>query len=153
MCDGVPQAWISADIAADVAIEALKANDISRSFLSRYDKRIKAHPILQWSISGTNRFNLRFAQQEHDLKKLRKYIHNGWGLGALTHVSTPLVKTICRHILVNPLILVNWRKMFYRYYYNWHHARFDYSEPPVRSGKGFNRGKKYTWFRVLFRYL
>lgn len=151
MCDGVPQAWISADIAADVAIEALKANDISPSFLSRYDKRIKAHPILQWSISGTNRFNLRFAQQKHDLKKLRKYIHNGWGLGALTHVSTPLVKTICRHIIVNPLILVKWRKMFYRYYYNWHHARFDYSESPVSPGKGFHRGKKYTWFRVWFR--
>ena len=151
LCDGVPQAWISADIAADVAIEALKANDISRSFLSRYDKRIKAHPILQWSISGTNRFNLRYAQQEHDLKKLKKYIHNGWGLGALTHVSTPLVKTICRHIIVNPLILVKWRKMFYRYYYNWHHARFDYSESPASSGKGFNRGKKYTWFRAWFR--
>jgi electron transfer flavoprotein-quinone oxidoreductase len=150
-CDGVPQAWISADIAADVAIEALKANNVSRSFLSKYDKKIKAHPILQWSISGTNRFNLRYAQQEHNLKKLKKFIHNGWGLGALKHVSTPLMKTICRHIIVNPLILVKWRKMFYRYYFNWHHERFDYSESPASPGKGSDRGKKYTWFPVCFR--
>jgi flavin-dependent dehydrogenase len=151
MCDGVPQSWISADIAADVAIEALKANDVSSSFLSRYDKKIKAHPILQWSISGTNRFNLRFAQQEHDLKKLRKYIHNGWGLGALTHVSTPLVKTICRYIITKPLILVKWRKMFYRYYFNWHHGRFDYSEIPIGSEKGPDNRKKHSCFFIWYK--
>jgi flavin-dependent dehydrogenase len=151
LCDGVPQAWISADIAADVAIESLKANDTSSSFLSRYDKKIKAHPILQWSISGTNRFNLRYAQQEHDLKKLRRYVHNGWGLGALTHLSTPLVNTICRHIIRDPFVIMKWRKMFYRYYYNWHHARFDYSESPASSGKEFIERKEDKRFRICFR--
>jgi hypothetical protein len=151
LCDGVPQAWISADIAADVAIEALKANDTSRSFLSRYDRRIKAHPLLQWSISGTNRFNLRYAQQEHSLRKLRKYVHNGWGLGALTHASTPLMKTICRHIIMNPLIIMKWRKMFFRYYYNWHHKRFDYSESPPISAKDLEGQKGDAGFRTCFR--
>jgi hypothetical protein len=151
LCDGVPQAWISADIAADVAIEALKANDTSRSFLSRYDRRIKAHPLLQWSISGTNRFNLRYAQQEHSLRKLRKYVHNGWGLGALTHASTPLMKTICRHIIRNPLIIMKWRKMFFRYYYNWHHKRFDYSEAPPISAEYFEGQKGDAGVRSCFR--
>ena len=151
LCDGVPQAWISADIGADVAIEALKANDTSRSFLSRYDKKIKAHPILQWSISGKNRFNLRYAQKEHDLKKLKRLVHNGWGLGALTHMSTPLIKTICRHIIVNPLIIIKWRKMFYRYYFNWHHGRFDDSELPASSGKERECRKDDTRFRTSLR--
>jgi len=151
LCDGVPAAWISADIAADVAIEALKANDISRSFLSRYDERIKAHPILQWSISGTNRFNLRYAQHEHDLTKLRRYVHNGWGLGALTHVSTPLMKMLCRHIIANPMIIMQWMKMFFRYYYNWHHARFDYSAFPASAGKEFAGSKADKRFRACFR--
>jgi electron transfer flavoprotein-quinone oxidoreductase len=151
LCDGVPQAWISADIGADVAIEALKANDTSRSFLSRYDERIKAHPILQWSISGKNRFNLRYAQKEHDLKKLKKLVHSGWGLGAITHLSTPLMRMLCRHIIVEPSILMKWSKMFCRYYFNWHHGRFDDSESLTHLGKGRegqeDDARLRTWFR------
>lgn len=146
LCDGVPAAWISADIAAGVAVEALRAGDVSSTFLSRYDKRIMAHPILQWSISGTNRYNLRYAQSEHNIQKLRKYVHDGWGMGALTHVSSPLMKTILIHIIKNPFIIIKWMKMFYRYYYNWHHRRFDYSEPgkPIETGHGGG------WFRLRF---
>lgn len=151
LCDGVPAAWISADIAADVAIEALKAGNTSRAFLSRYDQKIKAHPILQWSISGTNRFNLRYAQQEHSLKKLRQYVHNGWGLGVLTHAATPLVQTMCRSIVMNPGIIMKWRKMFYRYYYNWHHARFDYAITPVIAVKEPAQRNGDAWFRTRFR--
>jgi len=153
LCDGVPQAWISADLAADVAIEALKANDTSRSFLSRYDKRIQGHPLLQWSISGKNRFNLRYAQQEHSLEKLRNSVHNGWGLGVLTHASTPLVKTLCRHIISNPLVIMKWRKMFFRYYYNWHHNRFDYSEAHhAPLAKNAEERKRDNRFRRGFRF-
>jgi electron transfer flavoprotein-quinone oxidoreductase len=151
LCDGVPAAWISADIAADVAIAALRAGDTSRSFLARYDERIKAHPILQWSITATNRFNLRYAQQEHSLAKLRAYVHNGWGLGSLTHAGAPLLQTMCRHIVTNPGIVMKWRKMFYRYYYNWHHARFDYSAAP--AGKTMQTpASRYgdVWFRARF---
>ncbi|MDD5711937.1 MAG: hypothetical protein PHY31_04165, partial [Smithellaceae bacterium] len=150
LCDGVPAAWISADIAADVAIEALRAGDTSARFLARYDRRIKAHPILQWSITATNRFNLRYAQQEHSLPKLREYVHGGWGLGAMAHCATPLILTMCRHIVKNPGIVTKWRKMFYRYYYNWHHARFDYAQsatPPAEN----TRRKGDAWFRLRFR--
>jgi len=103
---------IPADIAADVAIEALRSGDTSRAFLARYDKRIRSHPILSWSISGTNRFNLRYAQQGHDLKQLKRYVHNGWGLGALTHAAAPLARTLCRHIIRHPAVIMKWRKMF-----------------------------------------
>lgn len=127
LCDGVPAAWISAEIAADVAIAALRKGDTSRSFLSRYDKKIKNHALLQWSISGRNRYNLRYAQRDHDLKKLRHCVHDGWGLGALTHVSSPLVRSLLLKVLKEPMVMVKWRDMFFRYYYNWHYKRFDYA--------------------------
>jgi electron transfer flavoprotein-quinone oxidoreductase len=127
LCDGVPTAWFSAEIAADVAIEALRAGDTSRSFLKRYDDRIKDHPIIQWEITGTNRFNLRYAQEDHDLEKLRKYVHDGWGLGAFSHASTPLMKTVLRYIKEDPAIITAWIRMYFRYYYNWLYERYDYS--------------------------
>lgn len=152
LCDGVPAAWISADIAADVAIEALRAGNTSRAFLARYDQRIKANPLLQWSISGTNRFNLRYAQEEHSLSKLRECVHNGWGLGVLTHAATPLLQTMCRQIATDPGIIMKWRKMFYRYYYNWHHARFDYpADPEHGTVKTPGSGNGDAWFRARFR--
>jgi len=127
LCDGVPTAWFSAEIAADVAIEALRAGDTSRSFLKRYDNRVKDHPIIQWEITGTNRFNLRYAQEDHDLEKLRKHVHDGWGLGAFTHASTPLVRMILRCIRQDPTVITAWIRMFFRYYYNWLYERYDYS--------------------------
>jgi flavin-dependent dehydrogenase len=137
LCDGVPAAWFSADIAADVAIEAVRAGDTSRSFLKRYDDRIRDHPIIQWSITAANRYNLRFAQDHHDLEELKKYIHGGWGLGGFTHMSTPLVKAILRQIKDNPTVITAWIRMYFRYYYNWVYERYDYSEgkpPPGREG-------------------
>ncbi len=137
LCDGVPAAWFSADIAADVAIEAIKAGDTSRSFLKRYDDRIKDHPIIQWSITAPNRYNLRFAQEHHDLKEFKKYVHNGWGLGAFNHLSTPLAKTILRFLKDDPTVITKWLRMFFRYHYNWIYERYDYSEgkpPPDREG-------------------
>ena len=126
LCDGVPAAWYSAEIAAQVAIEAIKANDVSKAFLKRYDDRIRAHPIIQWSISGRNRYNLRVAQQKHSLRKLRKYIHNGWGLGSLTHFTTPLLKTLFSYVKADPTIVSKWIKMYFRYYQNWIYESFDY---------------------------
>lgn len=126
LCDGVPTAWFSADIAADVAIEAIKANDTSRSFLKRYDNRIKAHPIIQWAITATNRYNLRKAQESHNERLLKKLIHDGWGFGVFGHVSTPLLKIILSSIKHDPTIITKWIKMYFRYYYNWQHERYDY---------------------------
>lgn len=131
LCDGVPAAWFSADIAADVAIEALRAGDTSREFLSRYDERIRAHPIIQWSITAANRFNLRFAQEHHDLAELKRYVHNGWGLGGFTHMSTPLARIILRSLADEPTIITSWIRMFFRYHFNWIYERYDYS-----GGKG-----------------
>jgi len=131
LCDGVPAAWFSADIAADVAIEALRAGDTSREFLSRYDERIRSHPILQWSITATNRYNLRFAQEHHDLEELKKYVHDGWGLGGFASMGTPLAETILQALKEDPTIITSWIRMFFRYYFNWVYERYDYS-----GGKG-----------------
>jgi len=125
LCDGVPTAWFSAEIAAEVAIEALRAGDTSKAFLKRYDDRIRAHPIIQWAIRGRNRYDLRHAQKGHDLDLLRKCVHDGWGLGGFTHMSTPLAACILRSLEKDPLILAKWIRMYLRYYYNWHHERFD----------------------------
>ena len=125
LCDGVPYAWFSADIAADVAIEAIKANDTSAQFLKRYDQRIKAHPIIQWAISGTNRYNLRKTQESHDEKEFKKLIHNGWGLGALRRMLVPLLKAIFNSVRKDPLIMMKWLRMWLRYYRNWQQERYD----------------------------
>ncbi|MCK4763181.1 MAG: NAD(P)/FAD-dependent oxidoreductase [Candidatus Aminicenantes bacterium] len=130
LCDGVPYAWFSADIAADVAIAAIKAGDTSKAFLKKYENRIKAHPLIQWAISASNRFNLREAQKTHDEKLLKKLIHNGWGLGVMSHFATPFVKVMLAEIRKNPLVIKKWVKMFFRYYHNWHNERFDYHSPP-----------------------
>jgi len=134
LCDGVPSAWFSADIAADVAIDAINANDTSKGFLKTYNERIKAHPIIQWSISGTNRYNLRIAQENHDEKILKKFIHNAWGLGSLIHLSSPLAKIIFSFIRKDPHIIIKWIRMYFRYYYNWHHERYD--TPGNKGGQG-----------------
>jgi len=119
LCDGVPSAWFSAEIAANVAIKAIKANDYSKNFLKVYDSQIRSHPIIQWSISGKNRYNLRFAQKNHEVDQLRKYVHEGWGLGALTHFSGPLIKQLANSISKNPKIISEWIKMFFRYFQNY----------------------------------
>jgi len=95
--------------------------------LKKYDERIKSHPIIQWSISGRNRYDLREAQEQHDEKKLKKYIHNGWGLGALTHFTTPFLKSALPYFNEDPTILTKWIKMYFRYYQNWLHESYDYT--------------------------
>ena len=141
LCDGVPAAWFSAEIAAEVAIKAIKYNDFSKKILKEYDDRVKSHPIIQWSISGKNRYNLRFAQEQHDEKKLKKYIHNGWGLGALTHFTTPLLTVLFSYIKKDPGIIVKWIKMYFRYYQNWLHESYDYLKPTYILSKVVKRPK------------
>lgn len=131
LCDGVPAAWFSAEIAAKVAIDAIKNNNFSKQFLSKYDRFIKTHPIIQWSISGRNRFDLRIAQKEHNIKKLKKYIHNGWGLGALTSFMSPFMQMFLTYVNEDPSVLIKWIKMFFRYYQNWLYESYDYSKKPI----------------------
>ncbi|MFX1281863.1 MAG: NAD(P)/FAD-dependent oxidoreductase, partial [Promethearchaeota archaeon] len=151
LCDGVPAAWFSAEVAANIAIEAIKANDTSKSFLEKYDKKIKKHPIIQWSISGRNRYNLRIAQKEHNIKKLRKYIHNGWGLGALTHFMTPFFKMLFLYLRDDPTIITKWIKMYFRYYQNWFYESFDYSKRRRFDESSSKKIKKME--RKFIRYL
>jgi hypothetical protein len=134
LCDGVPAAWFSAEIAADVAIEAIRRGDTSAAALRKYDERIKAHPIIQWSISRTNRHDLRRAQRNHDEKLLKKLVHQGWGLGGFSHVTTPLLRMVFDFISDDPAIITSWIRMFFRYYYNWAHDRFDGAEEPREAG-------------------
>jgi hypothetical protein len=142
LCDGVPAAWFSADIAADVAIKAVRAGDTSRAFLKRYDTRIRKHPIIQWSIRATNRYNLRNAQKSHDEKELKRYIHHGWGMGALSQVSSPLTRTLLFSVVTNPRVITSWIRMFFRYYSNWHHGHFDDDRAKAALGKPSRTKKK-----------
>ena len=142
LCDGVPAAWFSADIAADVAIKAVKKGDVSARFLSRYDRKVRKHPIIQWSIRATNRYNLRKAQESHDEKELRRYVHQGWGLAALGEISTPLLRVALVEIVKNPRVIAAWLAMFFRYYHNWHHERFDYGTSRKRAGRDCPRGRR-----------
>ncbi len=133
LCDGVPCAWFSADIAADVAIEAIKVNDTSAAFLKSYDEKIKSHPIIQWVITNTGRWNLRKAQESHNRKELRSRVHYQFGFGILTHAGTPLIKCTLQSIRRDPSVIAKWVKMFFRYYYNWEHERFGLDEPSVSA--------------------
>ena len=135
LCDGVPCAWFSADIAADVAIEAIEANDTSAAFLKRYDDRIRAHPIIQWAITCVGRWNLRKAQESHSRRELRARVHYQFGFGILTHAGTPLVRSALRAMRDDPSVVAKWVRMFLRYYYNWEHERFGGREPSAVSGR------------------
>jgi len=139
LCDGVPAAWYSADIAAETAIEAVRHNDTSAAFLKRYDDRIKAHPIIQWAITSTNRYNLRYAQKDHDEKKLKGCIHDGWGLGFLKFGSTALMKITLDFIKKDPAVIGKWVRMYLRFYYNWHHDHFDRCE----TDAGFEKNRRF----------
>ena len=137
LCDGVPTAWFSADIAADVAIEAIKAMDCSAKFLERYNQRIKSHTIIQWAITCNGRLNLGKAQESHDRKELRARVNYQFGPGILTHAGTPLVKSLLSGIRKDPLVIRKWARMFPRYYYNWENECSSRDRLPQRKN---NRG-------------
>jgi flavin-dependent dehydrogenase len=127
LCDGVPAAWFSAEIAAKTAIMAIKENDTSAHFLAKYNIEIKNHPIIQWSIQASNRYNLRLAQERHDERMLKRYIHNGWGLGSLTTFTTPFLQMTLKSLAQEPTIISKWLKMYFRYFKNWIFESYDYS--------------------------
>ncbi|MFP4531838.1 MAG: NAD(P)/FAD-dependent oxidoreductase [Desulfobacterales bacterium] len=139
LCDGVPAAWFSADIAADVAIEALRAGNTKKEFLQTYDDRIRAHSVIQWSISGDNRYNLRYAQETKDIRLLRKFVHNAWGMGQLTHSMSPVLALAFRFIRKDPGIITQWLRMYFRYYQNWLHNTYDYQGRSERCFDPENR--------------
>ena len=149
LCDGVPTAWFSADIAADVAVEAIKAMDCSAKFLERYNRRIKAHTIIQWAITNNGRLNLCKAQESHDRKELRARVNYQFGPGILTHAGAPLVKSFLRGIRKNPLVMKKWARMFLRYYYNWENECSSRDRLPQRKNKRGSLGITLVLFDFL----
>lgn len=55
--DGVPNAWFSGAIVAEVATEAVKVGDSSTSFLRKYDECVKGHGIISKSFSNSRRYD------------------------------------------------------------------------------------------------
>ena len=76
--DGIPNAWISADMAADVAIEAIKSGDLSSEYLKRYEAEWRSNPLIQFTITSPFRRNLLKAQKNEG--KMIRGVSEGWGL-------------------------------------------------------------------------
>lgn len=125
--DGVPSAWFSADIAAGVALEAIKAGDTSRSFLKRYEDRVKADPFIMHTITDTRRWDMREVLKSRSESELKKRIRDHWGIGAFKYkyLGGPCLKATGRSIKNDAGIVAEWLEMFRRYYRNWEEDRFD----------------------------
>jgi flavin-dependent dehydrogenase len=125
--DGVPNAWFSADIAADVAIEAIGASDTSKSFLWKYADRIRSQPFIKFGWSDTRRWDLRRVLESGDEAELRKRIHDYWGIGAFKYkyMGAPFLKASVNSIRKKPSIAIEWMEMLNRYWNNIEKQRFD----------------------------
>ncbi len=127
MGDGVPNAWFSADIAADVAIEAIQAKDTSKKFLNKYEKKIKAHPFVIHTITDPRRWDLRKVLKSKSEAELKKMVVDHWGIGAFkySNLGKPFLKAILGSAVKNPVMFIKWVKMFRRYNRNWEDDNFD----------------------------
>jgi flavin-dependent dehydrogenase len=116
VADGVPSAWFSAEIAAQTAIEALKAHDTSASFLNRYDQRLRAHPLITALITDPHRKNLSLAAASGNEAEMRRRVNQGWGIGIMGQLTVPVMRLMFREMWKNPGIFLRWLNMFKRYY-------------------------------------
>ncbi len=125
--DGVPQAWMSADAAADTAIEAVRAGDSSRRTLRRYEERIARDPFIYHSISDRRRWDMREVLESKSETELQKRIRDHWGIGAFrwSNMGGPCVRAMGRDLKRQPTIPSSWLRMFYRYFDNWERNSFD----------------------------
>jgi electron transfer flavoprotein-quinone oxidoreductase len=125
--DGVPNAWFSADIAADVAIEALNAGDTSRSFLGRYEERVKRHPFITHIITDFRRWDMRRLLLTRDDSEFFKKVRDHWGIGAFRYnnMGGPCLKAAGESIKRDPAVIFKWVNMFGRYFKNWESNSFD----------------------------
>lgn len=123
IADGVPSAWFSAEIAAECAIEALKAGDTSAKFLSRYDQRLRQHPLITTLITDPHRKNLAKATQSGKASDMHRLVNQGWGIMLMGRLTFPVINAGIRSMLKNPLIPLRWLGMFQRYFrlYNKNH--------------------------------
>ncbi len=114
--DGVPQAWMSADMAADTAIEAVREGDSSRAVLRRYEERVKRDPFILHSISDRRRWDMREVLKSRSEAELRKRIRDHWGIGAFRwgNMGGPCVRAMGRDLKRKPAIPASWLSMFFR---------------------------------------
>jgi len=125
--DGVPNAWFSAEIAADVAIEAVRRGDISRSVLAAYEERIKAHPFIMHTITDFRRWDMRRLLLTRDEAEFKRKVRDHWGIGAFRYgnMGGPCMKAARDMIKQNPTVIRSWVNMFRRYFKNWENESFD----------------------------
>jgi electron transfer flavoprotein-quinone oxidoreductase len=125
--DGVPNAWFSADIAADVAVEALNAGDTSASFLGRYQERVNRHPFIIHTITDFRRWDMRRVLLTRDDHEFLKKVRDHWGIGAFrySNMGGPCLKASVEAIRRDPSVLPKWVNMFGRYFRNWETNTFD----------------------------
>ncbi len=116
IADGVPSAWFSAEIAAETAIEAMRAGDTSASFLSRYDRGLRGHPLIPALISDTHRRDLARARLSGSEAEMRRRVNQGWGIRLLGHLALPVLRAVYREMRRDPRVLKGWLDMFNRYY-------------------------------------
>jgi flavin-dependent dehydrogenase len=125
--DGVPNAWFSAEIAADVAIEAVRRGDISRSVLAAYEERIKAHHFIMHTITDFRRWDMRRLLLTRDEAEFKRKVRDHWGIGAFRYgnMGGPCMKAARDMIKQNPTVIRGWVNMFRRYFKNWENESFD----------------------------
>ena len=125
--DGVPNAWFSAEIAADVAIEAVRRGDISSSVLAAYEERIKAHPFIIHTITDFRRWDMRRLLLTRDEAEFKRKVRDHWGIGAFrySNMGGPCMKAARDMIKQNPTVIRSWVNMFRRYFKNWENESFD----------------------------
>jgi len=119
--DGVPNAWFSADIAADVAVASVSAGDYSAYFLSRYEELVRANPFIIHTISDTRRWNMRNLLKSRDMAELKRRVRDHWGIGAFRwgNMGGPVYRASMAMIKEKPSVLFEWLEMFQRYFRNW----------------------------------
>lgn len=119
--DGVPNAWFSADIAADVAIEAVRAGDSSGRFLSAYEERVRDHPFIMHTISDFRRWDMRRLLLDRDMRAFKRRVRDHWGIGAFRYhnMGGPCLKAAGRMLKDDPSVMSEWLRMFGRYWRNW----------------------------------
>lgn len=125
--DGVPNAWFSAEIAADVAIEAVRRGDNSSSVLAAYEERIKAHPFIIHTITDFRRWDMRRLLLTRDEAEFKRKVRDHWGIGAFRYgnMGGPCMKAARDMIRQNPTVIRSWVNMFRRYFKNWENESFD----------------------------
>jgi flavin-dependent dehydrogenase len=125
--DGVPNAWFSADIAARVAIDAVKKGDSSKAALKAYKDDVKADPFITHTITDFRRWDMRRLLLTKDYSQFKRKIRDHWGIGAFrySNMGGPCLKAMGRMMKDDPTVVASWLKMFTRYWKNWENNSFD----------------------------